>query len=125
MLEGTAIVWRQYLEKTSVGVDGGETHRSQLDSNADVKTTMTVVACEIKRIKRCNLFPLFFFSKKKKTTVRTYSLIFSLFRLAEKVSFYEKPVGKHNFLWRVGVGSNIYAITLFSFRVKSHIMISL
>lgn len=65
MLEGTAIVWRQYLEKTSVGVDGGETHRSQLDSNADVKTTMTVVACEIKRIKRCNLFPLFFFSKKK------------------------------------------------------------
>ena len=54
MLEGTAIAWRQYLGKTSVGVDGGETHRSQLDSNADVKTTMTVVACEIKRIKRCN-----------------------------------------------------------------------
>ena len=54
MLEGTAIVLRQYLRKTSVGVDFGETHRSQLDSNADVKTTMTVVACEIKRIKRCN-----------------------------------------------------------------------
>lgn len=53
MLGGTAILWRQYLGKTSVGVDGGETHRSQLDSNADVKTIMTV-ACEIKRIKRCN-----------------------------------------------------------------------
>ena len=54
MLEGRAILWRQYLRKTSLGVDGGETHRSQIDSNADVKTTMTVVECEIKRIKRCN-----------------------------------------------------------------------
>lgn len=47
MLGGTAILWRQYLGKTSVGVDSGETRRCQLDSNADVKTTMTVVACEI------------------------------------------------------------------------------
>lgn len=54
MLGGTAILWRQYLGKTSVGVDSGETRRSQLDSNADVKTIMTVVAFEIKRIKRCN-----------------------------------------------------------------------
>lgn len=54
MLEGTVTLWRQYLGKTSVRDDGGEIHRSQLDSNADVKTVMTVVACEIKRIKRCN-----------------------------------------------------------------------
>ena len=61
MLEGTAIVWRQYLGKASVGVDGGETHRSQLDSNADVKTIMTVVAWEIKRIKRAIISAFLFF----------------------------------------------------------------
>jgi len=83
MLEGTAILWRQCLGKTSVGVNGGETQRSQLDSNADVKTIMTVVACEIKRINVEINFRFSFFQIK--TTVRTFSLIFSLFRYAESL----------------------------------------
>ena len=36
-------------------------HRSQLDSNADVKAIMTVVACEIKRIKRAIISDFLFF----------------------------------------------------------------